>query len=219
MRSAVPLAMLALVAAGAAYQIPLEMERARIRSIQIDAEKAAVYVEIPVPPTYTGGGQGSGVYVDDYVVLTVAHNHPHPALDIVVRNWRGESSPAEVIARDPRHDLMLLRVHHKAPAKLDPARAIATRGDWIVTVGAPLASAGLVSYGRVSGVNPIGGTLLLDVSATYGSSGAAIVALQGRDAGRIAGIAFRVWGNQHMSMLVAVDATVVRRFLESHGVD
>jgi S1-C subfamily serine protease len=113
---------------------------------------------------------------------------------------------------------MILRIKAKGPGKLSVSSRNADLWQRVALVGSPLGSPGVCLLGTVAGISSAKGTILLDARVTYGVSGAAVVALDGRDAGKIIGVLFRVWGNSHMHMGIAVNAENVRYFLIMSGV-
>jgi hypothetical protein len=127
-----------------------------------------------------GAGTGFVVAAGGYV-LTNHHVVAGPGRLLVQASPDVEPVPAEVVARDEKRDLALLRVKAARLAELKPLRLAAKkpvgRGDKVATLGYPLSDQlgkglKLVS-GTVSGIPEPGtdGMLLLDLRINPGNSG------------------------------------------------
>jgi serine protease Do len=108
-----------------------------------------------------GQGHGSGIIVkSDGTIVTNAHVAPagmtfgHPTVTL----WDGRSFPAEIAARDLRHDLAILRL----PASDLPAAPLGDSnrlrvGELVIAIGNPLGFMGALTAGIVHAVGPLPG--------------------------------------------------------------
>ncbi len=104
-----------------------------------------------------GRGHGSGIIIkSDGTIVTNAHvahfGHLHVTL------WDGRSFPAQIAARDPRHDLAILRV----PASELPAATLGDSnqlrpGELVIAIGNPLGFMGALTAGIVHAIGPLPG--------------------------------------------------------------
>ena len=104
-----------------------------------------------------GRGHGSGIIVkSDGTIVTNAHVAQFGRSNVTL--WDGRSFPAEVAARDPRHDLAILRV----PASDLPAAPLGDSnrlrpGELVIAIGNPLGFMGALTAGVVHAVGPLPG--------------------------------------------------------------
>ena len=104
-----------------------------------------------------GQGHGSGIIVkSDGTIVTNAHV-ARPGKSVVTL-WDGRSFPAEIAARDPRHDLAILQV----PASDLPAAPLGDSnrlraGELVIAIGNPLGFMGALTAGIVHAVGPLPG--------------------------------------------------------------
>ena len=167
-----------------------------------------------------GDSGGAGVYVDDYLVLTVAHLQTSPSARMTIGVRGAKEHHVEVIRRDPEVDLMLLLTTRKANKVLKVAKENAEISQRVLTVGTPGYVPGIRSWGRVAQRNSHHGTMLIDIAVMHGSSGGAVVALDGSARGKMVGMLFQMWNvpKENVIFAVALDAETVRGFLERSGV-
>lgn len=104
-----------------------------------------------------GRGHGSGIIIkSDGTIVTNAHVAHFGRLNVTL--WDGRSFPAEIAARDHRHDLALLRL----PASDLPAAALGDSnqlraGEFVIAIGNPLGFIGALTAGVVHAVGPLPG--------------------------------------------------------------
>ncbi|AOS61761.1 S1C family serine protease [Actinoalloteichus hymeniacidonis] len=141
----------------------------------------------------TAGGVGSGVVIDeggfivtnDHVIAASAED-PESSLTIIFHE--GSRAPAEIVGRDPRTDLAVLRVEVDNLTVLPMGRSADLEvGDSVIAVGNPLGYSGTVTEGIVSYLDrPVrtlasdGGEVIFDgiqtdAAINYGNSGGALV--------------------------------------------
>jgi serine protease Do len=108
-----------------------------------------------------GRGHGSGIIVkSDGTIVTNAHVAPAGMTfgHSTVTLWDGRSFPAEIAARDLRHDLAILRL----PASDLPAAPLGDSnqlraGELVIAIGNPLGFMGALTAGIVHAVGPLPG--------------------------------------------------------------
>lgn len=131
---------------------------------------------------------GSGFVVDpDGIVIT--NNHVIEQADEIKVNFSdGTTLAAEVVGRDPKTDIAVLRV--KPDGKLpfvefgdsEGARV----GDWVVAIGNPFGLGGTVTAGIISAINrdinagPYDAFIQTDASINRGNSGGPLFNLEGQ---------------------------------------
>lgn len=162
---------------------------------------------------------GSGVVVsDDGLVMTNAHVVNMASKVFVILNT-GEHLEATVVAAKPQDDLALLRVSPARKLKHIKVAKNVMIGETVVAVGNPLGLENSVSSGIVSGVNRkfmvngradqvLAGLIQTDASINFGSSGGALLNLDGELVGinlavaqNAQGIGFAVPFSSIMSVL------------------
>ena len=135
---------------------------------------------------------GSGFVIDqDGFILT--NNHVvEKAAEIKVKLESGKEYDAEVIGRDPKTDLALIRTKPDAdlpkPVRLGDSDAIRV-GDWVMAVGNPFGlghtvTTGIISArGRIIGAGPYDDFLQTDAAISPGNSGGPLFNMKGEVVG------------------------------------
>lgn len=134
---------------------------------------------------------GSGFVIDPKGVIVTNNHVIDAAEEITVTFSDGETLPAEVVGRDPKTDIAVLRVK---PKKALPAVEFgdsdkARVGDWVLAVGNPFGLGGSVSVGIVSARNrtinegPYDDFIQTDAAINRGNSGGPLFDLAGRVVG------------------------------------
>ena len=172
------------------------------------------------------GGIGSGFVVDADGHIATSNHVVAGAETVTVILDDGTRLDAEIVGRDTRTDLALLRVETDEPLPaLRFAAGDTTRvGDWVVAVGNPFgvgktATFGIVSArGRGTGRNPYEDHLQIDAPINRGNSGGPTVNLQGEVIGVNTSIVSPTGGNVGIGFAVpAATATLVVDDLKAHG--
>ena len=131
-------------------------------------------------------GQGSGFIVsaDGYVVT---NNHVIDEGDQVeVTLQDGREYDAEVVGKDPRTDLAVLKIEGEDLPFVEFAGAEARVGDWVVAVGNPFGLGGTVTAGIISargrdiGSGPYDDYIQIDAPINRGNSGGPAFNLEGQ---------------------------------------
>jgi serine protease Do len=130
---------------------------------------------------------GSG-FVIDAAGLIVTNNHVIDAADEIVANFPdGTKLKAELVGRDQKTDIALLRVKPSKPLKAvkfgdsDQARV----GDWVMAIGNPFGFGGSVTVGIVSARNrelnagPYDNFIQTDAAINKGNSGGPLFDMYG----------------------------------------
>ncbi|MEM0907954.1 MAG: Do family serine endopeptidase [Pseudomonadota bacterium] len=134
---------------------------------------------------------GSGFVMSaDGVVIT--NNHVIKDADEVIVNFAdGEKLTAEIVGRDPKTDIAVLRVTPEVPLKpLEFAPSEQLRvGDWVMAIGNPFGLGGTVTVGIISARNrnldsgPYDNYLQTDAAINRGNSGGPLFDMAGNVVG------------------------------------
>jgi serine protease Do len=173
-------------------------------SVEQIADRATPSVVLIKVPAGLGSGfvAGSdGRIVTNYHVIRGAHS-----ATVVTADHR-EFKDVEVMAADPSHDVVVLRIGARNLNALPLGDSSAARpGEHVVAIGHPLGLGDTVSDGLVSAVREISaGFRLLQISAPIspGSSGGPVL----NDLGEVIGISTLVVnGGQNLNFAVPIDA-------------
>jgi serine protease Do len=146
---------------------------------------------MPRPEWHRLQGSGSGVIISqDGYILT--NNHVvERAQEVTVTTADQQMHQAQVVGRDPKMDLAVLRIEAKAAL---PVAAMGNStdlkvGDWVVAIGNPFGlghtvTAGIVSAkGRVIGAGPYDDFIQTDAPINPGNSGGPLFNTQGEMVG------------------------------------
>jgi len=150
------------------------------------------FKEMPrMPRDHRTQGAGSGVIISqDGYILT--NNHVvESAKEVTVTLADKKEYKAEVVGRDPKTDLAILKIEEK---KLLPSAALGDSeqlkvGDWVVAIGNPFGlnhtvTSGIVSAkGRVIGAGPYDDFIQTDASINPGNSGGPLFNMRGEVVG------------------------------------
>ncbi len=139
----------------------------------------------PMPRRTTSLGSG---FVIDPSGLIVTNNHVIKDADQILVRFHDDSSlEAEVVGRDPKTDLALLKVQADKPL---PALTLgdsttARVGDWVIAIGNPFGLGGSVTAGIISArqrdinAGPYDDFIQTDASINRGNSGGPLMNLDG----------------------------------------
>jgi S1-C subfamily serine protease len=167
------------------------------------------------------GGLGSGVIVNEAGDILTCLHVVAAASAIQVTFADGTQSAAAVVARQPEHDIAVLRAA-KLPAHIIPAtlgNPWAMRvGDEAYVIGNPLSLSGSLSAGVISGfdrsVAPVNskqqlrGLIQIDAAVNPGSSGGPLLNRHGQVIGIVTGLVNPVGQNAFSGIGFAVPITV-----------
>ena len=135
--------------------------------------------------------QGSGFVIDASGII-VTNNHVISDADEIVANFSdGTKLDAELVGRDPKTDLAVLRVKPEKPLTVvkfgdsDKARV----GDWVMAIGNPFGFGRTVTLGIVSAIGrdinsgPYDNYIQTDASINKGNSGGPLFNMDGEVVG------------------------------------
>ena len=131
---------------------------------------------------------GSGFIVDPSGIIVTNHHVIDKADEILVRLQDDRELKAEVVGRDPKTDLAVLRVESDEPLPfLEFGDSDKTRvGDWVVAIGNPFGFSSTVTAGIVSArkrdirAGPYDDFIQTDAAINKGNSGGPMLNLDGR---------------------------------------
>ncbi|MEO0544081.1 MAG: Do family serine endopeptidase [Pseudomonadota bacterium] len=132
---------------------------------------------------------GSGFVIDAEEGIIITNNHVIADADQVVANFNdGSALDAEIIGRDPKTDIAVLKVDPTAKAleavpfgNVDSTRV----GDWVLAIGNPFGLGGSVSVGIVSAfgrdinAGPYDNFIQTDAAINRGNSGGPLFNMNG----------------------------------------
>ncbi len=131
-------------------------------------------------------GQGSGFIIsaDGYVVTNNHVIDEGDRVEVTLQN--GDEFDAEVVGKDPRTDLAVLKIDGENLPFVEFAGAEARVGDWVVAVGNPFGLGGTVTAGIISargrdiGSGPYDDYIQIDAPINRGNSGGPAFNLEGQ---------------------------------------
>ncbi|MDP3277501.1 MAG: trypsin-like peptidase domain-containing protein [Deltaproteobacteria bacterium] len=142
-------------------------------------------------------GAGTGFIIENNEILTNNHVVEH-AQHIEVQLDNGHRYPAQIVGRDPRTDVALLRLTGATGAQTQPITLgdsdVAEVGDWVVAMGTPYGLSQTVTTGIISAKGRTGRDVPLDPAGYYsfiqtdasinpGNSGGPLLNLRGEVVG------------------------------------
>ncbi|MEL6435215.1 MAG: Do family serine endopeptidase [Pseudomonadota bacterium] len=152
---------------------------------------------MPDGPGGRGGGNrdrqvqslGSGFVIDAAEGIIITNNHVIADADEVVANFNdGSRLDAEIIGRDPKTDIAVLKVNpdDKALVEVPFGNSETTRvGEWVLAIGNPFGLGGSVSVGIVSAfgrdinAGPYDNFIQTDAAINRGNSGGPLFNMSG----------------------------------------
>ena len=130
---------------------------------------------------------GSGFVIDPKGII-ITNNHVIEEADEITINFSdGTKLPAELIGRDPKTDLAVLKVESKKRLPFVPLgdSEKARVGDWVIAIGNPFGLGGSLSAGIISAINrdinagPYDSFIQTDAAINRGNSGGPLFNMQG----------------------------------------
>ncbi len=185
----------------------------------------AIYDDPIFQRFFGGGGQrpggataqslGSGVIVDSSGLVVTNHHVIANMTDVKVVLSDGREFPAEILLRDPRSDLAMLRIKGNGKnfpvLELGDSDAIEV-GDLALAIGDPFGVGQTVTQGIVSalarteiGINDYGFFIQTDAAINPGNSGGALIDMQGRLIGINAAIFSQSGGSVGIGFAIPVN--------------
>jgi serine protease Do len=163
---------------------------------------------------------GSGFIIDKEGHIVTNHHVIENADKIKVKLTNGKEYDAEIVGRDPKTDIALVKAKGLRGAQtiqLGDSDALEV-GEWVVAVGSPFGlehtvTAGIVSAkGRVIGSGPYDDFIQTDASINPGNSGGPLVNMKGEVVGINTAIVSRSGGNVGIGF--AIPANMARGIIE-----
>ena len=145
----------------------------------------------PGHPEFRQRSLGSGFIIDQEGYILTNNHVIEKAEEIKVKLHNGKVYDAEVIGRDPKTDIALIKIEadEELPvAKLGDSDKLQV-GEWVIAIGNPFGlehtvTAGIISAkGRVIGAGPYDDFLQTDASINPGNSGGPLFNLKGEVVG------------------------------------
>lgn len=130
---------------------------------------------------------GSGFVIDPKGII-ITNNHVIESADEIVINFSdGTKLPAELVGRDPKTDLAVLKVETKKRLPFVPMgdSESARVGDWVIAIGNPFGLGGSLSAGIISAINrdinagPYDSFIQTDAAINRGNSGGPLFNMKG----------------------------------------
>ncbi len=132
---------------------------------------------------------GSGFVIDEAGII-ITNNHVIEGADEITANFNdGSKLRAEIVGRDPKTDLAVLRVTPDPDKPLKAVKlgdsSVMRVGDWVMAIGNPFGLGGTVTVGIVSARNrdinsgPYDNFLQTDASINRGNSGGPLFNMRG----------------------------------------
>ena len=146
------------------------------------------FEEMPqAPPSRRTQGAGSGVVIGKEGYILTNNHVVEGAKEVTVTFANQKEYKAQVVGRDPKTDLAVLKIKSKEtfPAVTMGNSDQLKVGDWVVAIGNPFGlnntvTSGIVSAkGRVIGAGPYDDFIQTDASINPGNSGGPLINMQG----------------------------------------
>jgi serine protease Do len=217
-----------------------ELERAFERAamtiapsvVSITSEREVDQSEMPAflrpfgPPDGTMRGLGSGVILDTKGLILTNNHVVDGATALRVRLHDDREFTAEVVGKDPKTDLAVIRID---AAGLVAATTVSSEqvrvGQWVMAAGSPFGLTKSVSAGIISatgrggmGIADYGDFIQTDAAVNQGNSGGPLIDLRGRVIGINTAIASQNGGSNGVGFAIPSDIakTVMAQLIE-HG--
>ena len=169
--------------------------------------------DIPQQREFRQRSLGSGFFIDQEGYI-VTNNHVTENADkIKVKLKNGKEYDAEIVGRDAKTDIALIKVkswRDFRPVKWGDSDALKV-GEWVVAIGSPFGlehtvTAGIVSAkGRVIGSGPYDDFIQTDASINPGNSGGPLINMKGEVVGINTAIVSRSGGNVGIGFAIPIN--------------
>jgi len=179
-----------------------------------------------MPREFRSRSLGSGFIVDPDGYIVTNHHVIAQATEITVQLASGETHPAEVVGRDPKTDLALLRVKASGLPVIRWGDSSQLRvAEPVMAIGNPFGldhtvTVGIVSAtGRVIGAGPYDNFIQTDAAINPGNSGGPLINTRGEAVG-IASAIFSARGGGFMGIGFAIPSDTAKSVisqLKEHG--
>ncbi len=164
------------------------------------------------PREYRQQGLGSGFVIEENGFILTNNHVVEGSNDIEVNFKDNRSYQAQIVGRDPKTDLALIKIEPEEPLQTMPLGDSDNIevGDWVVAVGSPFGLGDTVTAGIVSAkFRRIGGAyddyIQTDASINPGNSGGPLVNAQGQAIGVNTAIFSRGGGNIGIGFAIPIN--------------
>ena len=169
---------------------------------------------------------GSGFVIDPSGIVITNNHVVENAEEIIVNFSNGEKFKAELLGRDPKTDLAVLKVitDKKLPFVKFGDNTNARVGDWVIAIGNPFGLGGSLSVGVISAINrdinsgPYDSYIQTDAAINKGNSGGPLFNLEGEVIGVNTAIISPTGGSVGIGFSIPADmAQIVITQLREYG--
>ena len=169
---------------------------------------------------------GSGFVIDPSGIVITNNHVVENAEEIIVNFSNGEKFKAELLGRDPKTDLAVLKVitKKKLPFVKFGDNTKARVGDWVIAIGNPFGLGGSLSVGVISAINrdinsgPYDSYIQTDAAINKGNSGGPLFNLDGEVIGVNTAIISPTGGSVGIGFSIPADmAQIVITQLREYG--
>ena len=169
---------------------------------------------------------GSGFVIDPLGIVITNNHVVENAEEIIVNFSNGEKFKAELLGRDPKTDLAVLKVitDKKLPFVKFGDNTKARVGDWVIAIGNPFGLGGSLSVGVISAINrdinsgPYDSYIQTDAAINKGNSGGPLFNLDGEVIGVNTAIISPTGGSVGIGFSIPADmAQIVITQLREYG--
>ncbi|MGH7826285.1 MAG: Do family serine endopeptidase [Candidatus Binatia bacterium] len=181
-------------------------------SVEEDSQGSLLDESLP-RPGFQQRGLGSGFIIDREGHILTNNHVVENTRRITVKLSDRREFQANVVGRDPKTDVALIKINagtDLAPIPLGESAQLAV-GEWVIAIGSPFGlqnsvTAGIVSAkGRRLGAGPYDDFIQTDASINPGNSGGPLVDLQGRVIGVNTAIATETGANIGIGFAIPID--------------
>ena len=169
---------------------------------------------------------GSGFVIDPSGIVITNNHVVENAEEIIVNFSNGEKFKAELLGRDPKTDLAVLKVitDKKLPFVKFGDNTKARVGDWVIAIGNPFGLGGSLSVGVISAINrdinsgPYDSYIQTDAAINKGNSGGPLFNMDGEVIGVNTAIISPTGGSVGIGFSIPADmAQIVITQLREYG--
>ena len=169
---------------------------------------------------------GSGFVIDPSGIVITNNHVVENAEEIIVNFSNGEKFKAELLGRDPKTDLAVLKIitEKKLPFVKFGDNTKARVGDWVIAIGNPFGLGGSLSVGVISAINrdinsgPYDSYIQTDAAINKGNSGGPLFNMDGEVIGVNTAIISPTGGSVGIGFSIPADmAQIVITQLREYG--
>lgn len=166
-----------------------------------------------MPRQFRQGALGSGFIIDAEGMILTNNHVVEDATEIKVKLADDREFKAEIVGRDPRTDLALIRIKADGPLPILPLgdSDVLEVGDWVVAIGNPFGLGNTVTSGIVSakyrriGAGAYDNFIQTDAPINPGNSGGPLLNMQGKVVGINSAIFSQSGGNVGIGFAIPIN--------------